>query len=52
MEKKNKVTFATIFFSILSVLWLFPIFVVLINSFKKKTYISRMPFQFRQTKRL
>ena len=44
MEKKNKVTFATIFFSILSVLWLFPIFVVLINSFKKKTYISRMPF--------
>ena len=44
MKKKNKVTFATIFFSILSVLWLFPIFVVLINSFKKKTYISRMPF--------
>ncbi len=44
MDKKNKVTFATIFFSILSVLWLFPIFVVLINSFKKKTYISRMPF--------
>lgn len=44
MEKKNKVTFATIFFSILSVLWLFPIFVVLINSFKKKTYISRVPF--------
>ncbi len=44
MDKKNKVTFGTIFFSILSVLWLFPIFVVLINSFKKKTYISRMPF--------
>jgi len=44
MDKKNKVTFGTIFFSILSVLWLFPIFVVLINSFKKKTYISKMPF--------
>ncbi len=44
MEKKNKVTIGTIFFSILSILWLFPIFVVLINSFKKKTYISKMPF--------
>ena len=44
MDKKNKVTFGTIVFSILSVLWLFPIFVVLINSFKKKTYISRAPF--------
>lgn len=44
MDKKNKVTFGTIFFSILSLLWLFPIFVVLINSFKKKTYISKMPF--------
>ena len=44
MDKKNKVTFGTIFFSILSVLWLFPIFVVLVNSFKKKTYISKVPF--------
>lgn len=50
MDKKNKVTFGTIFFSILSVLWLFPIFVVLINSFKKKTYISKMPFSIPQGK--
>ncbi len=50
MDKKNKVTFGTIFFSILSVLWLFPIFVVLVNSFKKKTYISKMPFSIPQGK--
>ncbi|MFR8547995.1 MAG: carbohydrate ABC transporter permease [Lachnospiraceae bacterium] len=35
----------TLFFSILSVLWVFPIVLVFINSFKKKAYISRAPFQ-------
>ena len=44
MEKKNKFTIGTLFFSILSIAWLAPIYIVLINSFKKKTYISRMPF--------
>ncbi len=46
MEKKNKVTFGTIFFSILSIIWLTPIFIVLMNSFKRKAYISRRPFSF------
>lgn len=44
MAKKEKITFGTIFFSILSVIWMLPIVIVLINSFKKKTYISKMPF--------
>lgn len=34
----------TIFFSLLSIAWVFPIILVLINSFKKKVYISRKPF--------
>ena len=44
MKKKNKITFATLIFSILSIAWLAPIFIVLVNSFKKKTYISKTPF--------
>ena len=44
MEKKNKVTLGTIVFSVLSVVWLAPIFIVLINSFKKKVFISKKPF--------
>ena len=40
MEKKNKVTMGTFFFSILSIVWLAPIFIVLINSFKKKAELS------------
>ncbi len=35
----------TIFFSVLSVAWVFPIFLVVMNSFKKKVYISKMPFK-------
>lgn len=35
----------TIFFSLLSIAWVFPIVLVVINSFKKKVYISRMPFK-------
>ncbi len=34
----------TLFFSIISVAWVFPIVLVFINSFKKKAYISRQPF--------
>lgn len=40
----------TIFFGLLSVAWVFPIILVLINSFKKKVYISRKPLSFPQTK--
>lgn len=35
----------TIFFSILSIAWLYPIVLVIINSFKKKVFISRSPFK-------
>lgn len=44
MEKKNKVTLSTIVFSILSIVWIAPIAIVLTNSFKRKAYISRQPF--------
>ena len=36
--------FFTIGFALLSLVWVFPIILVLINSFKKKVYISRQPF--------
>ena len=35
----------TTIFSILSVVYVLPIFIVLINSFKRKAYISREPFK-------
>lgn len=35
----------TIFFGLLSVVWVFPIILVIVNSFKKKVYISRKPFE-------
>lgn len=34
----------TTIFSIISVVYMFPILLVLMNSFKKKAYISRKPF--------
>lgn len=34
----------TVFFSLLSLIYVFPIVLVFINSFKKKAYISRKPF--------
>ena len=34
----------TLFFSVLAVLWLYPIFLVVINSLKKKSFIMRAPF--------
>ena len=37
--------FATILFSIVSVLYLAPLFIVLINSFKKKAFINLEPFK-------
>lgn len=35
----------TIFFTLLSILYVYPIVLVIINSFKKKAYISRVPFE-------
>lgn len=34
----------TTFFAILSIIWVAPIFIVLLNSFKRKAYIFRNPF--------
>lgn len=34
----------TLFFSILAIAWLYPIFLVVINSVKKKAFITREPF--------
>ena len=46
-EKKSRFnSVLTVVFSILSVLYISPIFIVLMNSFKKKAYISRQPFAF------
>jgi len=46
MKKQNKISnvFISIFLSCLSILFLVPIFVVLLNSFKGKFYISKEPF--------
>ena len=35
----------TVIFTLLSIAYMFPIFLVVINSFKKKAYISRRPFE-------
>lgn len=43
-KKAKHGTLLTVIFSVLSLVWVFPIFLVLINSFKKKAYISREPF--------
>jgi raffinose/stachyose/melibiose transport system permease protein len=43
-KKERKSMGATIFFSVLSLLWIYPIVLVILNSFKKKVYISKAPF--------
>lgn len=40
----------TLIFSIVSLAWVYPIVLVIINSFKKKVYISKMPFAIPQDK--
>ncbi|MDD6812108.1 MAG: carbohydrate ABC transporter permease [Lachnospiraceae bacterium] len=35
----------TVVFSLISIIWVCPIFVVLLNSFKKKSFISMQPFK-------
>ena len=34
----------TVVFTLISLLWVFPIILIIINSFKKKAYITRKPF--------
>ncbi|RSX53398.1 sugar ABC transporter permease [Bifidobacterium dolichotidis] len=45
-EKPKRGALWTLFFSALSLAWVFPLFLVLINSFKKKAYISDNAFAF------
>ena len=45
-EKPKHGVLWTIFFSMISIAWVFPIFLVLLNSFKGKAYISRNAFAF------
>lgn len=45
-EKSKNGLFLTVIFSIISVLYFMPIVIILINSFKKKAYISKSPFSF------
>ena len=44
MKNKTSGIFATLFFTIISILFVAPIFIVLMNSFKKKAFISLSPF--------
>ena len=41
---KKRISWLTVFFAVLSVVYLYPLGMVAINSFKKKAYISRKPF--------
>lgn len=43
-KKKRWSTVGTIFFTILGILYIAPILIVLMNSFKKKVYINKQPF--------
>ena len=46
MMKKVKSILGTVFFSLLSLIWILPIFVVLLNSFKANTYVKTRTFAF------
>ena len=48
--KRVKAIIATLLFTIISIIFVSPIIVVLMNSFKKKTYISLEPFKFPSSK--
>ena len=43
MKNKTSGIFATIFFTLISILFVSPILIVLMNSFKKKAFISLEP---------
>ena len=42
---KRKGTALTVFFSVLSLIYIAPIFIIVMNSFKRKAYINRVPFE-------
>ena len=48
ITKRKKITNAisTLVFSLISLVYVYPLFMMLINSFKRKAYISRAPFDF------
>ena len=50
VRKAKHGTLLTVLFTIISIAYVYPIFLVLINSFKKKAYISRDPFYIPQGK--
>ena len=50
LRKAKHGTLLTVLFTIISIAYVYPIFLVLINSFKKKAYISRDPFSIPQGK--
>ena len=52
MERKKNAgnTILTVLFSVISILYVYPILLVVINSFKKKAYISKKPFMIPQGK--
>ena len=49
-RKAKHGTLLTVFFTIISIAYVYPIFLVVLNSFKKKAYISREPFSIPQGK--
>ena len=49
MQEKHG-TLLTVIFTIISIAYVYPIFLVVLNSFKKKAYISREPFSIPQGK--
>ena len=50
VRKAKHGTLLTVLFTIISIAYVYPIFLVLINSFKKKAFISRDPFSIPQGK--
>ena len=48
MKKKENLLswLGTGLFTVLGIVYIMPILIVLMNSFKKKVYINKMPFQF------
>ena len=49
-RKEKHGTLLTVIFTIISIAYVYPIFLVVLNSFKKKAYISREPFSIPQGK--
>ena len=50
VRKAKHGTLLTVIFTIISIAYVYPIFLVVLNSFKKKAYISRDPFSIPQGK--